>query len=290
MNPNKHQGFHRGYVISLDDPTKTGRVQIRVPVIHGDSDDTPNDLLPWAEVESMGGGTQDCGSYEPPIKGSRVLVVFEMGHPDLPLVLSTFRAIPPNPVTVTPPGATLPIQTEAVNEIPVEVEGANDTKIIWHKSWKGNTVMCEELDDAEFIRVIDRAGNTVELKAPMPPGSARRGGGNAIDGGAQSPASMSSESHILLKDISGQEIRMVANPTPEITFTTTGRIKLGGSLASLSLAIAPLLYATLQTFIATVKLHFHNDPASGVTGPAQGIGDIADPSQWGSEKTVVEGL
>jgi hypothetical protein len=72
-------GFYRGVVDDTRDPEFMGRVRIRVPAIHGT--DSPRESLPWAEVTSWGGGTSDCGSYIQPLIGTRVIVIFEQGHP-----------------------------------------------------------------------------------------------------------------------------------------------------------------------------------------------------------------
>jgi len=285
-------GFYRGAVAANDDPEKLGRVRVRIPAIHGTEESTATNNLPWAEVVSMGGGTDDCGSYEPPIIGARVLVVFEQGHPRLPLIVSTFRSKPTVTPSVKSPGSKVFTPTKTGNEKPVEITGAEDTISIWRKSWKGHTIICEDKDQAEFIRIIDRGGNIIELTSPMYGEAKRRGAGNAIDGGEQSPTDMTGESHILLKDISGQEIRMKVDPAnPEITLTTNGKIKLGGITAALGLAIGTLLKVALDAFATTVQAHTHISAAPGsLTGPAIGVGNISDSSLWTTKKTVVEPL
>jgi len=282
-----YPGFYRGTVIARNDPELMGRVKVRVPMIHGDQESTPTDLLPWAQVYSMGGGTQDTGGYDQPLIGIRVLVIFEAGMAEKPLIISTFRAKPTRPVTITPPVPATPVVIPPGNEKPFEVLGFDDTKIIWHKTWKGHTIMCEELAGTEYIRIIDRGGNTIELKSPMGPAALRRGIGNAVDGTAVTAGAMVGESHILLKDVSGQEVRMTATPTPQITLTTTGKIKLGSVLASLGVAIALPLSVALNAFVATVKGHTHLSTAPGSpTGPAVGVGDVS--GGWTSIKVDVE--
>lgn len=253
-NPYKNRGIYLGIVKDVDDPQKLGRVKVLIPQIHLDV--TPEQNLPWADVVSFGGGTSDTGSYYQPYVGSRVIVQFIQGHPKYPVVTGQFRAIPELEQDITVAGEA--VKSPAGNELPEGVEGANDTKIIFCKTWKGHTIIAEEANDSEYLRVIDRAGNIMEFACPMESAEDRRGVGNAIDGGAASPSEMTGDAYIAIKDISGQEIKMKIDATnPEVVITTNGNIKLTGEAANEKFAMAELLRIALQTVNIAVQGHCH---------------------------------
>jgi len=293
-------GFYRGYVDDTRDPDFMGRVRVRVPAIHGM--ESPKESLPWAEVQSWGGGAADCGSYIQPLIGTRVLVIFEQGHPQLPLVISSARAEPTQPLSIVMPKFTEVVTSPVGREVPNELQGGDDTKQLWFKTWKGHTIEVEEQDGAEYLRIIDRAGNVAEFSCPVEQsGDIRRYRGNAVDGGAFDPSEMSGATHIRLKDISGQEIKMKVDPSnPEIVIATTGVIRLGGAVAQQTVALAQLLYSALLRVITGIRGHRHVDgdgkntttsippippfdpvstwEASGVYGQTKNTGPVEDES------------
>jgi hypothetical protein len=286
-SPHKLYGFYRGYVVAVCSssdkgyaPVNHGRVRVRVPALHQTAATTPDSSLPWAEVLQTGGGLNDCGSYEMPYIGAKVLVVFEQGQPQYPLVVSTWRATPSKAREAMVAGEK---QTNpSGDETPLDVDGHDDTRQVWHKSWKGHTIVCEEATGAEYLRVIDRAGNIIEMACPVPDAALRRGNGNAVDGGSVDPASAPG-SYILIKDISGQEIRMTADTAnPEVVITTTGSIRLGGLLSTMTFAVAKLLYAALRTVIIPLRFHSHSNGNNGSpTGPPLSpIPDLPDAVAW----------
>lgn len=287
-NPYQYYGFFRGYIVDIprvDDPDFTeeqrGKVKVRIPAIHQDASVTPDSDLPWAEFHSTGGGTNGSGSFEPAYIGSKVAVVFEQGHPRFPLVVATWNAQPQQSGVVEVAGDE--VEVPAGIELPLEVTGADDTKVIFHKTFKGHTVYCEEAAGEEFLRVIDRVGNIIELKGPVTNPTRRRGIGNAVDGGEIPARELAGEAHILIKDVAGQEIKMVTSPTaPEIIMSTTGTIKLGGTLATLTFALARLLYNSLRTVIIPLRTHQHITGKEGSpTGtPMLIIPDIPAPEAW----------
>lgn len=287
-NPYKYYGYFRGYIVDIPRESDSefteeqrSKVKVRIPAIHQDKSITPDSDLPWAEILSLGGGTNDCGSYEPSYIGSKVLIAFEQGHPRFPLVVATWNAQPQNSGKIEVAGDEVEVPSGI--ELPKEVAGIDDTKVIFHKTFKGHTVYCEEKSGEEFLRVIDRAGNIIELKGPVADPTRRRGVGNAVDGGEIPARELSGEAHILIKDVAGQEIKMVTSSTaPEIIMTTTGTIKLGGPMATLTFALARLLYNSLRTVIIPLRTHSHITGKEGSpTGtPIQTIPDLPDPAAW----------
>ena len=76
---NRFYGVYRGYVHSIDDPKKLGRIQLSVPQIYGED---YHDF--WATGRGMY-AAQNAGFWLPPKKGDCVYVTFENGDPSYPI-------------------------------------------------------------------------------------------------------------------------------------------------------------------------------------------------------------
>lgn len=74
----------RAFVIDTRDPYRKGRVQIFCPMVHAN---IPEQDLPWAEKIEPFGSLEDHGSVFTPSAGSTVLVVFESGFREAPLIM-----------------------------------------------------------------------------------------------------------------------------------------------------------------------------------------------------------
>jgi len=175
-----------------------GRIKVRVPSIHGaavggasftsseQSEEGKNaggittEALPWAWpcVEGSG-GVLDAGSYDVPLVGAGVWVMFEQGNPDYPVWIGTWPAIPeekqeantieswniPNVETsmgkwMQEPGLTTPKEThDQLN---------NDPQVrVLAKTPKGATIMAIDTDEGETLMIIDRAGQMIEMYSPV---------------------------------------------------------------------------------------------------------------------------
>lgn len=92
-------GIFRGFVENVVDPEKRGRVQVRVPHVHGN---VPTSHLPWAERVFSDGGGFGAGTFNPlrgmsearVQDGDGVWVMFEGGDHHLPVVIGTWYANP----------------------------------------------------------------------------------------------------------------------------------------------------------------------------------------------------
>lgn len=225
-SPNTN-GLHRGRIESIDDPDRQGRVKVRVFSVHGDEFRTPTRSLPWAEIAEPGGGGYDFGSFNPPPVGSTVWIGFEDGLVDFPVVLGTFRGIPkrnednPNIMLVKdgeplsekawrPPDD----ENETPKDIFEDVYGGDPhpTRRVWSKSYKGHTILIEDGDGKEFLRIIDRAGQVISMECPVAKeyndgNKAQRGVRDSIRGD-QLPHEIikNKRAFIRIKDLSGQEL------------------------------------------------------------------------------------
>jgi len=90
---NNRGGIWDGVVASIEDPSKTGKVQVRIHLLHGTEENTPDKHLPWADVAYTGGG-YDWGEFDPPPVGTSVLIGFKMNDESYPIVLGCVRGKP----------------------------------------------------------------------------------------------------------------------------------------------------------------------------------------------------
>jgi hypothetical protein len=251
----KFYGLYRGRIEDIDDPDRVCRVKVRVWAVHGDKVRWPKTALPWAEVPDEGGGGYDFGSYDPYTIGSSVWLGFEMGDPDIPVIIGGFRGEPlrdddnPNVFLVDdqePPVETSWLPPDGELETPKDVfdeAHANDphpTRRVWKKSFKGHTIVVDDGDGKEFFKIIDRAGQILEfdcaVKADVGKGNAaQRGTRDAIRGDQMSHAAMVDKyAHIRLVDLSGQQLLLSAQDREEFV-ELRSRNKLGSAESYLRL-------------------------------------------------------
>jgi hypothetical protein len=153
--------------------------------------------------------------------------MFEGALQDYPVVIGTFRGVPkrddanPNmfltkhgkPAVESPwlpPDETLETPKDVFED--VYTGDPHATRRVWKKSYKGHTILVEDGDGKEFIRIIDRAGQIFEMECPVDQeyskgNAAQRGNRNAIKGD-QLPHSVmrNNRASIRIRDLSGQEI------------------------------------------------------------------------------------
>lgn len=229
QNSYSRKGLWPGRVEATDDPIGIGRLRVRIFHLHGDKRSTPTTALPWALVLSRGGGGYDYGEAGAiyPI-GSTVMCSFYMGDDRLPIVEGGIHGVTlrddQNPVEfLTSDGSSesgvprswLPPEG---NEIPKDIfeelapDDRHPTRTVWHKSYKGHTILVEDRDGFEFLKIIDRAGQVIELNSPVTEDAndnngEQRGNRNASDD-TQIPQSslVNNRGFIRIKDVGGQEI------------------------------------------------------------------------------------
>lgn len=159
--------FYRAIVVNNNDPKKLGRVQVRVPSLHGSSANSanymPDMLLPWASPGVWSSAGNDMGMFDPPIQGTRVFVAFEGGDVSLPIY---FGGIPTklgkNKVYRADPfvmkGVAFDIDTDDYN-----LDFVNGTERVPFKSFKGATIIIDDFDGNEYIKIIDQSGQTFTM-------------------------------------------------------------------------------------------------------------------------------
>lgn len=235
----KLYGIYRAKVEYINDPNQTGRVKVRIPVLHSTDKQMSTDLLPWAVVMSNFGGGYDYGTKHIYPVGSTVFVMFEGGNVEYPVVIGSWEGNstswnimlrdtagewPKGPMSMSPqedipwfspPGGDSPKEYLLMSEHSPE-------RYVPFKSVKGATIDVEDRDEVEHTRILDRAGQGLFFDAPIlaevPEGKpfpanegnqAQRGLRTAQEGD-QLPleSTLASEASVTLVDINSQSIML----------------------------------------------------------------------------------
>lgn len=175
-------GVYRGVVEYNIDPLKLGRVKVRVPNLHSTEKSIKTEDLPWASSRSHYGGGHDIGSFYVPIVGSTVWVEFEMDDPEHPIYFGGWWKNPDelremNTITSEETGKVLPERPISMGrwdqpfgpEVPHEIMSTpyEPTTSVLHKTPKGHTVLFEDRDGFEIVRIIDRLGQEFRMVCPV---------------------------------------------------------------------------------------------------------------------------
>lgn len=159
--------FYRGIVVSVNDPLKLGRARIRIPSLHGSNNQVPgyvpDQSLPWATPAVWSSSGNDMGTFDPPVAGTRVFVTFEGGLSQYPIY---FGGIPTKigntkyykPDSTVMMGAAQEIKTDDYN-----LDFVTGTERVPFKSFKGATIIVDDFDGHEYIKIIDQSGQTLTM-------------------------------------------------------------------------------------------------------------------------------
>lgn len=161
--------FYIAIVVNTNDPYKLGRVQIRIPAIHGVN---PNQTyfisdssLPWARPAILNGAGNDMGQFIVPSKGTRVVVSFEandLGRPlyfgGVPTLINNTKIINDNTNIFF--GQELEINTD---DRITDLSNESAQQVIY-KSLKGSTIIIDDKDGHESIKIIDAAGQQIIME------------------------------------------------------------------------------------------------------------------------------
>jgi phage baseplate assembly protein gpV len=233
MNPDMSlYGLYLGKVEFNKDPMQMGRVMVRIPSFDGPPDLIRTNQLQWATMATGAfGGGPGYGSFTIPPVGSMVMIMFNGGDPDFPVVIG--------PATIAPtkerdmlrdsnreyPSGTVsmssdknsPWQGPPVNEAPTEsllmVDNVPEVYTVF-KSPKGASFVIQDRDEVEDLKITDRAGQSFTMSAPVErkenQGNARQRGLQSAAGGDSVPAEALKErvGHITLVDMGGQAIEL----------------------------------------------------------------------------------
>lgn len=177
-------GFYIGYVEYVNDPLQLGRVKVRIPAIWGYKRDTSTEQLPWAQVAQSFGSGHGFGSKVIPPAGSKVIIIFEAGNKNYPIVMGTIDSIPSDPSPLTRDSAQkLPVGPISMSPSPDKpvpsyqgTEGPEEflqqvnhrpERVVPFKSMKGTTLDIEERDEVEHFNILDRSGQGIFMDSPI---------------------------------------------------------------------------------------------------------------------------
>lgn len=201
-------------VEDVDDPRGFNRVRVRVEGYH--SPDTPTSLLPWAQVASWGGGMPDSGAAPKYLVGASVMVVFERGNPGRPWVLF---GVPKETADFQEYGEDgWAPESDSDNDCPQEATD-NETTCVF-KTPKGAALYVDEADGQEKLVLVDRAGQAVEMVAPVTEAAnaqnaQRRGTGLASAGTGLKYSAMAGPAYVKATGMSGDSITVYSEDGEE---------------------------------------------------------------------------
>ena len=157
-----------------------GRIKARIPAIHGSNPQQSSYLetkfLPWATPAILNGGTNDMGQFIIPIKGSTVVMSFELDSATKPIYFGTIPTMigdvkQYNDNSNIYNGENYNIDT---NDRITDLEDDSAKQVIY-KSFKGSTIMIDDKDGKESISIIDAAGQQIILENDSTKALPRRG-------------------------------------------------------------------------------------------------------------------
>lgn len=235
-NPNKNltkydennlSGIFRAIVEDNMDPLKLARVRVRVPMIHGvagGSNYLATEQIPWATPINPSGSGYDHGSCLVPDVGDLVFVLFEDNDRNYPLYLggcygkggiNKQYGSENDPSTYAGGTWSMP---NGLSEVPNEVyntSGSPTGKVVY-KSPKGATIVIEDEDGRESVRILDALGQSIRMASSLTDTANKNNGGRRINADAYSGTEHSPErlsgngyAEIAITDAKGQQIQML---------------------------------------------------------------------------------
>jgi len=176
-------GVYRGRVEYNQDPLKLGRIKVRVPLLHGEYDNTPLDKIRWAWPAFP------IESYQVPEVGDYVWVAFEGGDPDYPVYFGQWYPVHPQPALYGRAVGrrdlenkedewyprpdrlrSLPDGYERTGLWPPELHLSQDLdnprERIVARTPKGKSIYLSEQDGHEAIKILDHVGQGIVIEAP----------------------------------------------------------------------------------------------------------------------------
>lgn len=154
----------RALVVDNEDPEGIGRVKVRIYPLHG-LDNVSDANLPWASMCSPF-GSANSGSFIVPEVGNTVFVAFEGGDSNYPIYLgSSYGKGKDSPYKVGNTSGRKRNVRARTKERPVESLN-NDIKTVY-KSPKGSTIIINDTDGEETVKIQDPLGQIMAMQAPM---------------------------------------------------------------------------------------------------------------------------
>lgn len=232
-------GKYRGFVVDNQDPSRLGRLRVKVPSVLG-----PDVVTGWATACVPAGGTAGEGFLFVPPRDAGVWVEFEEGDLEFPVWVGTFWGRPPS-------GSELPRPNGADGAEAGDVQLPATCRII--KTGKGHTLQFEDAAGAESVTLVDGThGHVIRLDA----------GGVTVTDGVNGHRLVLDGSGTALTDGAGNALRTTSSGVT-IDDVNGNRVELGasgikiGSAAVESLVLGTSLSAAVGTFLTALNAHTH---------------------------------
>ena len=187
---NRWYGKYRAFVRDNHDPERLGRLRLEIPAVLGTGKENWSE---WASPCFPYGGNDDIGMFLVPEEGSAVWAEFEGGQVQYPIWTGVWLA-KSNPGEQ--PEEAKRVCDEAKcqdcedakehNEAPDSLEHKKyhdhppfycPRRKVLLKTETGHTIVVDDKDGEEFLKIIDRAGQIIEMLCPVKPESQA---GNAL--------------------------------------------------------------------------------------------------------------
>lgn len=181
---NRWYGKYRAFVRDHHDPERLGRLRLEVPAVLGTGKENWSD---WAWPCFPYGGNDDTGMFLVPEEGASVWAEFEGGQVQYPIWSGVWLAKsnpgeqPEEAKCLCDSASCLDCEDAGEhNEAPDRLEhGKYHThppfycprRKVLLKTETGHTIVADDKDGEEFLKIIDRAGQVIEMLCPVKPES-----------------------------------------------------------------------------------------------------------------------
>src|SRR6266536_570716 len=143
-------GKYRAIVVDNQDPSRLGRLRLKVPSVLG-----PDVVTGWATPCAPYGGAADQGFLFVPERDAGVWVEFEEGDLEFPIWVGTFWTRPDA-------ASQLPRPQQADGSEQADVQDPPTRKVI--KTLKGHTIQFEDADGEELVTIVEAVnGNVITM-------------------------------------------------------------------------------------------------------------------------------
>lgn len=263
----QHPGWPKGMfpasvcpatVVSVNDTLKQGRIQVRVPALHGAQDDDSriqDSDLPWATpcFPFAGGGSGLLGV--PPV-GAGVFVAFIMGSPDHPVWLGSWIG-----------------NNDAVSEHADGYEdGVPKTYVV--KSLGGHVLKLSDKTGEVEIEILTKAGNRITLSDTDKQIQIQSKDGHKLTI-ADTPKTITAETasgqKVVLDDTAGEiqvtaTTKVVIKADAQITLDANTLIEALSNVVNLGIGASQAAVKE-NPLLALFNAHIHLDSTAGNTTP-----------------------
>ena len=162
-----YNAFYRAYVVDNNDVSNLGRVKVRIPALHRFKPSNPgyvaSDALPWASPALFSAGN-DSGSYLIPNVGDMVFVTFEYDSPTLPIYFGGIITKSGENAKYTSSNNINNNQKYKHTDDDLIKDVSHGTERVIYKSLKGATILVDDYDGEETLKIIDQSGQTILLE------------------------------------------------------------------------------------------------------------------------------